>query len=36
VASDQRLIRAANVEGLKVLNPETLAVADVPSFLASL
>ncbi len=36
VAADQRLIRAANAEGLKTLNPEALAVADVPAFLASL
>jgi predicted nucleic acid-binding protein len=36
VAADQRLLRAANGEGLLVLNPEQLAVADVPAFLAAL
>lgn len=36
VASDLRLIRAANVEGLPALNPETVAAADVPAFLAAL
>jgi hypothetical protein len=35
VASDQRLLRAAGGEGLAVLNPEQLAAAGVPAFLAS-
>jgi hypothetical protein len=36
VAADTRLLRAAAVEGLTTLNPETFAAADVPVFLASL
>lgn len=36
VAADQRLLRAAQAEGLKTLNPELLAPADVPAFLAAL
>jgi predicted nucleic acid-binding protein len=36
VAADQRLLRAADAEGLRTLNPETLVPADVPAFLASL
>ena len=36
VASDQRLLRAASAEGMITLNPENLAAADVPAFLASL
>jgi predicted nucleic acid-binding protein len=36
IAADQRLIRAANAEGLQTLNPEAVAAADVPSFLATL
>jgi len=36
VASDKRLVRAAEAEGLATLNPETLALADVPAFLTSL
>jgi predicted nucleic acid-binding protein len=36
VAADSRLVRAANVEGLATLNPEAVAAADIPSFLASL
>jgi predicted nucleic acid-binding protein len=36
VAADRRLLRAADAEGLKTVNPETLAVADVPSLLAGL
>jgi predicted nucleic acid-binding protein len=36
VASDKRLLRAADNEGLKTLNPETLPVADVPAFLTAL
>jgi hypothetical protein len=36
VASDQRLLRAAQAEGLQTLNPETLAETDVPAFRASL
>ncbi len=35
VASDKRLLRAAEAEGLTTLNPETLDVADLPTFLAS-
>jgi hypothetical protein len=36
VASDQRLLRAANAEGLEVLNPESVQPVDVPTFLAAL
>jgi len=36
IGSDHRLLRAAQAEGLMVLNPERLAAADVPQFLASL
>jgi hypothetical protein len=36
VAADQRLLAAARAEGLSTLNPETVAVADLPAFLASL
>lgn len=36
VASDQRLLRAASVEGLVTLNPETLPATDVVRFLATL
>lgn len=36
VAADVRLLRAAEAEGLKTLNPETIAPADLPAFLASL
>jgi len=36
VAADQRLLRAAQAEGLRTLNPELLAPADVPAFLAAL
>ena len=36
VAADKRLIRAAGAEGLMTLNPELLAVEDVPTFLSSL
>lgn len=36
VASDQRLLRAANAEGFQVLNPENLLAVDVPAFLAAL
>ena len=36
VASDQRLLRAAQAEGLRTLNPEVTALADVPAFLATL
>ena len=35
-ASDSRLLRAAEAEGLIAVDPETLAEADVPTFLASL
>lgn len=36
VAADTRLLRAAAAEGLAVLNPELLPVADVPAFLLAL
>jgi hypothetical protein len=36
VASDQRLLRAATAEGFRTLNPEAIAAADVPAFLAAL
>lgn len=36
ITADQRLLRAASVEGMLTLNPETFAVADVPGLLASL
>lgn len=36
VAADQRLLRAAQVEGVQTLNPELIADADVPAFLAAL
>lgn len=36
VAADQRLLRAAQAEGLRTLNPEMIAAADVPAFLAAL
>jgi hypothetical protein len=36
IASDQRLLRAAQAEGFPTLNPETLPAADVAAFLASL
>ena len=36
VAADQRLLRAAKAEGLRTLNPEVMAPADVPAFLAAL
>ena len=36
VASDNRLLRAAEAEGLIAVDPETLAEADIPAFLASL
>jgi hypothetical protein len=35
VAADHRLIRAANTEGLRALNPEIVPAADVPSILAA-
>ena len=35
VAADKRLVRAAEAEGLKTLNPELVLAADVPGFLAS-
>ncbi|MBV9849050.1 MAG: hypothetical protein JO250_05100 [Armatimonadetes bacterium] len=31
VAADQRLLRAASAEGLRTLNPELIAAADVPA-----
>jgi predicted nucleic acid-binding protein len=36
VAADKRLLRAADAEGLKSLDPEALSVNDLPTFLASL
>jgi predicted nucleic acid-binding protein len=36
VASDKRLLRAAELEGLRTLNPEVMAPTDVPAFLAML
>lgn len=36
VASDRRLLRAAQAEGLQVLNPEQVALDDLPALLASL
>lgn len=35
VAADQRLVAAAQAEGLPTLNPESVAAADVPALLAS-
>jgi hypothetical protein len=35
VAADRRLLRAADAEGLRILNPETLLATDVPAFLAA-
>jgi hypothetical protein len=34
IAADRRLLRAADAEGLKTLDPETLSTASVPAFLA--
>ena len=36
VAADHRLIRAAEAEGLRTLNPELLPPADIPTLLTSL
>jgi hypothetical protein len=36
IAADQLLLRAAQAEGLRTLNPELMAPADVPTFLAAL
>lgn len=36
VAADRRLIRAAESEGLRALNPELVPAADIPAFLAPL
>ena len=36
VAADARLLRAARSEGLKTLNPESLAPDELPAFLSSL
>lgn len=36
VAADQRLLRAANAQGVPTINPELMSVADVPTFLANL
>ena len=35
VAADERLVRTANAEGLRAVNPEILLAADVPAYLAS-
>lgn len=34
VAADRRLLRAAEAEGLRTLNPELVPAADIPAFLA--
>jgi predicted nucleic acid-binding protein len=36
IAADQRLLRAANAEGMRTLNPATLAATEVATFLSSL
>jgi len=36
IAADRRLLRAADTEGLKTIDPEALAAASVPAFLAGL
>jgi predicted nucleic acid-binding protein len=36
VAADRRLLRAAQAEGLQVIDPEQMPAGDVPSFLSSL
>ena len=36
VAADKRLLRAAEAEGLKTLNPEEMPLAELSSFIASL
>jgi hypothetical protein len=36
VATDQRLLRAAEAEGLRTLDPEVTAAEDVPALIASL
>ena len=36
IAADQRLVRAAQAEGILAIDPETLSIADVTAFLASL
>lgn len=36
VAADARLLRAADAEGLRTLNPELVPAADVPAFFAAL
>lgn len=35
VCADQRFIRAAEAEGLRTINPETLSADDIPALLAS-
>jgi hypothetical protein len=35
VASDQRLVSAAHVEGFATINPEVISAADVPDRLAA-
>ena len=34
IAADRRLVRAAELEGLRAINPEVVAPADVPTLLA--
>ncbi len=36
VAADERLVRAARLEGMPAINPEIMLAADVPAFLAAL
>ena len=36
VAADKRLLRAAESEGFRTLNPEEVSIADIPALLASL
>ena len=36
VASDKRLLRAAELEGLRTLNPEEMPLSELPAFISSL
>jgi uncharacterized protein len=36
IPADQRLLAAARAEGMSTLDPETIAAADIPAFLAAL
>lgn len=36
IASDKRLLRAAEAEGLKTVNPEAVAAGDIPALIESL